>query len=235
MVAGIGFAVLFYTVGNARGLAIFSVAFFSLGFLMFSDYTMKTKIILVTCLFIFFPIYVTIGNTTRELLGGVGYKEGFAYRLKILGQWKSVAKKKSAMAFTFGRLFFTGGHAIISQTPSEHPYRHFRPYPFIKESLESLLPGALVYNPYYRGTGILLNYNFNIVPGKTSVEVSMIGSLWSMGGWLPVIFGGIAMGFIHGVLIKLVQRSWRTSEMKAYIYISIFSGFFCSLGGGGFS
>ena len=222
-VAALGAAVFFYTIGNARGFALFPVALFFVGLLFFSDISRKTKIILVICVILFFPTYVVIANTTRVLLGTVGFEEGVAYRFKTLKQWREAKSERSAASFTFGRLFFTGGHSIISRTPSEHPYRYFLPQLFVREAFESLIPGVLYFRPYYRGTLILLDYGFTIVPGVTSVEVSMIGNLWLMGGYFPVFFGGITLGLLHWLLVWILRRSWAISKMKAFIYFSIFS------------
>lgn len=221
MLALIGISVLFYTVGNNRGWAAFCVAFLTLGILLSSGYSRRTKLIIVICLALAFPVYATIANVTREVLGTIGFEEGFQYRLGILRQWRQLSAERTATAFTFGRMFHTGGHAIISMTPEEVPYRLFRLQPFIRECFEALLPGVLVYHPYYRGTHILLDYGFHIALGVTSTDVSMIGNLWMMGGWLPVAFGGIALGLWHGLLVKILQRCWRASEMKALVYFSI--------------
>jgi hypothetical protein len=210
--------ILFFTVGNARGMAIYCVAFFVLGLFLFGKYNRKIKLIIALCLCLAFPAYVTISNTTRFLLGSAGFEEGFSYRLKTLGEWKSVTVEVSPVIFTFGRLFFTGGHSIISRTPEEMPYRLFKIAPFLREFLESFVPGRFLYRPYYRSPLVLLDYGFNILPGKTSTEVSMIGSLWLMGGWLPVFFGGAALGFIHWLVVKIIQRSWSQSEVKALVY-----------------
>jgi len=217
----IGITVLFYTVGNNRSWAVLCVAFLTLGIVFYGGYSRKTKLVIIICLALAFPLYVTIANVTREAIGTVGFEEGFQYRLGILREWRQLSAERSAAAFTFGRMFHGGGHAIISMTPEKIPYRLFRVQLFIPECFEALLPGRLVYRPYYRGTHILLDYGFNIIEGKTSTEVSMIGNFWSMGGWLPVIFGSIALGLWHGFLVKILQRCWRASEMKALVYFSV--------------
>ncbi len=126
VLALIALGILFFTVGNARGMALRCIAFFVLGILIFSGYSRKTKIIIILSLCLVFPAYVTISNTTRTLLGSIGFEEGFEYRLKALGEWKQVTAEQSFIVTTFGRLFFTGGHAIIARTPEQMPYRSFK-------------------------------------------------------------------------------------------------------------
>jgi hypothetical protein len=69
---------------------------------------------------------------------------------------------------------------------------------------------------------ILRDYGFMITE-KTSVEISMIGSLWLMGGYFPVFFGGIALGSLHWLLVWILRRNWAISKMKAFIYFAILS------------
>lgn len=218
----LGAAVFFYTIGNARGMALRPVFFLLLGILFFSRFNRKAKVILAICFVFAFPTYVVIANTTRVLLGTIGFEEGVSYRLKALKEWRAVKPEVSATSFALGRLFYTGGHSIIAQTPSRVPYRRFSPVAYPKEVLTALIPGRIYYRPYYRGPPILLDYGFMITE-QTAVGLSMIGSFWFLGGYVPVLFGGVGLGLLHWLVIVILRRSWAVSKAKAFLYFSIFS------------
>jgi hypothetical protein len=214
-------AIFFYTLGNARGMAVFTVAMFIFGILFISDLSRKIKVFLIAGLIVGFPTFILISNTTRALTGRQGF-EDLGYSLKILKEWRYVAERRPATAMFLGRMFSTGGHSIITRTPSEVPYRKFLPHIFIREAAESLLPQRLYHHPYYRGTMVLLDYDFMITE-QTSVEVSLIGNLWMMGGYIPVFLGGVMVGLLHGGLGRLIRKSLPYSKMKAYIYFALFA------------
>ena len=218
----LGLSVLFYTIGNARGMAMRPVFLLFVGLLFFSRFNRKAKVILAICVALVFPTYMVIANTTRILLGTIGFEEGISYRLKVLKEWRAVKPEASATSFALGRLFHTGGHSIIAQTPSRVPYRYFSPVQYPREVVESLIPGRIYYRAYYRGSKVLIDYGFKITEA-TSVEVSMIGNLWLMGGYLPVFFGGMALGLLHWLLMWILRRAWTVSKMKAFLYFSIFA------------
>jgi hypothetical protein len=215
----LGMAMFFYTVGNARGQALYPVTTFIFGILLFSDCSRKTKLIIVLCVLIAFPMYVMISNTTRILTQSIGW-EDFFYRLNALREWRSVTAGQSAAATTLHRLFFSGGHAIITRTPGDVPYRAFR-LAFIAEMARSLLPAALYYNLYWRGTAVLLDYGFHITE-YSSTEVSIVGGFWVLGGWPAVAVGGFAVGLLHWWLISILRRNWQKSKMKAFVYFSVY-------------
>jgi hypothetical protein len=216
----LGMTILFYTVGNARGQALYPITIFVFGILFFSDCSKKTKLIIFLCMLISFPMYVMISNTTRILTQSVGW-EDFFYRLNVLKEWRTAAAGQSATATTLHRLFFSGGHAIITRTPSDVPYRAFR-LAFISEMAKSLLPAALYYNLYWRGTAVLNNYGFHITE-SSSTEVSIIGGFWLLGGWPAVAIGGFAVGLLHWWLISILRRNWRKSKMKAFVYFGMYT------------
>jgi MFS family permease len=142
-IGALGVSVLFYTIGNARGMAMFPVILLLIGLLFFSGISRKTKVILVICAILFFPTYIVIANTTRVLLRTIGFAEGISYRFQVLKEWRAAKPETSATSFTLGRLFFTGGHSIISRTPSEHPYRLFLPDLFIREIFDDIIKACI--------------------------------------------------------------------------------------------
>jgi hypothetical protein len=210
--------ILFYTIANARGLAVIPTIFFFAGILLLSGISTKIKLIILLSLFVLLPIYVVVGNVTRVLGGGVGF-EDLSYRLQLLKEWRYVFSQSSPLTSTMGRLFYSGGHAIITQTPESHPFLDFSIFGYIKELLLRLLPGTIWFNPYYSHYLILRDYGFRIMPGKSTVEVSMLGNLWLLGGFKAVFLGGIAVGVFHSFVIKFLRRSSERSQLKALLYL----------------
>jgi hypothetical protein len=88
------------------------------------------------------------------------------------------------------------------------------------ELLTNLVPGRIYYNPYYGDTKLLIDYGFMITE-ETAVGLSMIGSFWLLGGYVPVFFGGIATGLLHWFLIVILRKSWAVSKAKAFVYFSV--------------
>jgi hypothetical protein len=170
LLIGLPAIILFYTLGNARGLAARPFAMFIFGILFFSEIKPNKKIIILIVIAVFIPSYMVIGNVTRTLTKSVGF-ENLGERWNALKQWRSATKGASPIAETLGRLFFTGGHSIITRTPAEYPFMEFYPGAYVKEAVLTLLPRRFYYHPHYSGNRILLRYGFNISE-TTSVEVS---------------------------------------------------------------
>lgn len=215
-----GAAALFFTIGNARGMALKGIFIFFIGFLFFSQYSRKTKKIIILCLAFGLPLYLMIGNTTRTLLGTAGFEEGIGYRFKQLLRWREVAAQTSVVESTLGRLFFTGGHVIIADTPSRVPYRSFSLYKFSREMIESLIPQRFYYNPYYRHHGILVDYGMRVTE-ETSVSQSLPGSLWILGGYPFMFLGGLVTGLLHIWIIRLIRTNWARSQIAGLLYLGI--------------
>jgi hypothetical protein len=210
-----------FTLANSRGKAIAPIMFLVLGYTLFCDAKLKSKIMLVGIFAAALPVYIIIGNTTRELLGTVGFEE-LTTRIAAMREWRYAAEKaRNPMTQMFGRFFFSGGNVIVMSTPSQHPYLDFSLGRFTLETLESLLPGALIYHPYYRGTVILTEYGLNVTE-KTSIEVSIIGNLWLLGGYVPVIIGGFAVALLHSFVAWRIRRTWVRDPDKAMFYFIVF-------------
>lgn len=211
----------FYTLGNARGFVTVPLALFFFGLIFFSHLSNKTKIMIIVTGMILLPIYVLIGNTTRTVLGEIGFRD-LGARWEALKQWREVSEGKSALAATFGRMFFTGGHSIITQTPETYSYLPFSLFGYVREYLTTLIPGRIYYHPFYTGNWILDRYGF-MINEETSVEVSMVGNMWLLGGFFPVFVGGFILSIIHSGFMYLLRRAWRQSAFKA-ILILAFTG-----------
>ncbi len=215
-----GVMLVLFTLAASRGKAIYPIAFLLMGYLLFSDARPRSKLILLCCFLAALPIYVVVGNTTRVILGTVGF-EDFGARVAAIKEWRyAAAKTTDPVMQMFGRFFFTGGNVIVASTPARHPYMPFYPGKFTLETLESLLPRALIYHPYYQGTEVLKEYGLMITE-KTSVEVSIVGNLWILGGYVPVIIGGFFMALLHGFIAWRIRLAWLKNPDQAMFYFVV--------------
>lgn len=206
-----------FAVGNARLPGLLPVLWFCAGYIFLSGVPNKRKGVLLLILFMALPIYVVVGNTTRSVLGKAGF-ENFGRRFDVLvqGAGQRNVGGMDALTATMGRLFMTGGQNIIARTPEGLPYFEFEPGKYAKEAAESLLPGILYFQPYYRTNWHLMRYGFNI--GPTSIEISLLGHFWMMGGWAAVFIGGLATALMHGIVLEIIRRARKISWTKALIY-----------------
>jgi hypothetical protein len=213
--------VFFYTLGNARLMATMPTMLFIFGVLFASKISPRTKLIILVSLVLLVPMYVVVGNATRVLTGSIGF-ENLGYRLEALKDWRQAAQQTTPLRSFFGRLFFTAGHTIVTETPEYYPYRSFGFIAYFKEFFLMLLPGRIYYNPYYTGSYVLRDYGFMITE-QTSVEVSLLGNFWLIGGPWFVFMGGVFAGGLQYLLVKLIRRAWRRSQFKAMLYVGLIS------------
>ncbi len=221
--------VFFYTLGNARGWAIIPVFMFLMGILFLSRTPAKTKFIILVCIAVLFPIYVVIGNVTRILTGTAEFKD-IAYRLGLLKEWRTATADTPPVYYTIHRLFHNAGHNVVINTPENSPYLAFAPLGFLKETFMRLIPGRLWFSPYYSGYWMLTYYGFRIEE-KSTIEISLIGNLWLLGGYRFVFAGGVVLGFLHCLVMSVIRRASMKSEVKALLFIGVFGPLLISTDG----
>ena len=210
----------FYTLGNARGMALVPFGMFLFGLLFCADVSQKWKLSILGLFLVLFPVYIVIGNTTRVLLRRGGGFEDLSYRAQVLGRWREVRQSTSALSATLGRLFFTGGHSIVTRTPEQLPYMDFSLTGYTTELLGRLLPARFYYNPYYGTNANLLRYGF-LITETTSVEISLIGGMWMLGGAGFVVAGGVASALLHAWLARILRKAGESSPHKALVYMGV--------------
>jgi hypothetical protein len=222
--------VLFYTLGNARGMAMVPCALFGFGILFSSELKQKTKLIVLIVGLLSLPAYTVIGNTTRVLGHSIGFQD-LDKRWEQLQDWEQVVENASFLGQTFSRLFHVSGQRIVTTTPEKYPYLPFNLLGFASEFFGNLLPRRFYHSaPVYSGNLILLRYGFN-VSETTSVEVSLLGSLWLLGGYYGVLFGGTALGLVHTALIAVLRRARRTSGLKPMFLFGVLGGTLIGMSG----
>ncbi len=218
-VAFLGGAAFFYALGNARGMALLPFCAFAFGMLFQSGLSPRIKTQLVVVVIIALPLYLAVADSTRRLLGGIGF-ENLEQRMAALSRAGEFLDAESVFVRSFGRLFSTGGHSIVLMTPDARPYLEFSPGAYFGELLQRLLPGVLVYQPFYSTTYRLTAYDIRINE-DTSVELSMVGALWMIGGWMPLIIGAAALGVLHALVANWIGAATRRSFYKGLFYLAM--------------
>ncbi|MGC8493804.1 MAG: hypothetical protein ACP5SH_18935 [Syntrophobacteraceae bacterium] len=223
LAGGLSASVFFFTLGNARGMALMPCLLLVFGIFFLSKVQPKIKVMSLLIVLCCFPVYLVVGNTTRLLLHNVGFGE-LGARFEALENWRTVAEGTSFAETTFGRLSHAGGLEVITTTPEEHPYLEFNPLSYMKELVLSLLPQKFFRSgTYYSGTLILRDYGFNIVPGFSDVEVSELGNFWLLGGYPAIFLGSIALGLLQAFLITVIRKAGKTGRVKQIFLLAVLS------------
>lgn len=227
----------FYTLRNARGMALMPIAALFCGLLFFSESKTRTKLALMVIVVIGMPMYLLIGNTARILLGSaVGREASFGQQLGALKDWRQAAAQSEVGVSFFGRMFFTAGNVIVAYTPSQYPYRYPSPAKYAREFAIYMLPDQMIRRVMgitdrttklsvllqtdYTGTWLLRDFGMEVSP-TTAVGVSTIGHFWMLGGFLPVLFGGFAVALVHALVARITRRFWIKNPDKAIFYFAV--------------
>ena len=222
VVLGLIAVVAFYLLGNARGMAIIPV-----GLLMFGAYFLgtlkeRTKIIGLIIASFAFAMVLVIGNTTRNVMNTVGFSN-LSERFEAMMRWREVAERQDVGFNVFGRLWHTAGHTIMTKMPDQYAYMPFSGETFFGELITRVfVPGSIYFSPVYSATGVLIPLGFYITK-NTSVEVTTMGSLWMIGGWLPFVIGALAVGLAHGLLARWIDRAAAISPSRGLFYLAMMS------------
>ncbi|MCG8403892.1 MAG: hypothetical protein MI923_01715 [Phycisphaerales bacterium] len=225
------FLVIYFGIGmflsaifSGRGLIARPILAFLVGVFFMSPLSGKRKMMLLAILMFIFPWYTLIGSTTRQVFGK---EEGgnLRGRMEVLKNWREYKAGQSPLDAVFGRLHWTGGHSILTDSPSRVPYLEFNAFAYGREILERLLPGRLYYRPHYSGTLPLNRYGHQITEAN-SVEISMIGHLYMLGGWVPLAVGAACTGLLHVCLMGYLRRTWHRSPLKALTLYSVLFSLF---------
>lgn len=192
----------------------------AVGLLLFSEWPQRKKItLLVSSLFIL-PFLLIIGEVTRGVRPGLTLQE----RTQALGQWQGFLQQSSFFGSTMGRFFSTGGHSIITLSPEEIPYFEFDPASYLTEMVVStIVPGRIWANYVYSTTYHLNRYGLRVTT-STSVELSLPGSLWMLGGWVPMVLGGIWVGLLMAGLMRWLSATTRRSPYQGLFYLTMTIG-----------
>lgn len=209
-----GLLFFFFTLANERRYAIVPMLCFLIGLFFLSHIQTKTKLLILLLFFLAFPTYLVIGNTVRYFVGKGGY-EDLGKSMHALKGWKYAAEKAEWMDSMFLRLFYSGGHAIITETPDSIPYVGFSPVEYIRETLIAFIPEKFMdrkefeAGAKYAGNYVLNNYGISkfYITRKHQTGVTLLGHLWTLGGYPFIIAGAIILVLLQGIVFKVINRA----------------------------
>jgi hypothetical protein len=212
-------AAAFYSIGNARGMAALPIALFLIG-LFFSDLKPRWKMWMLGAALVCFPIALVVTNTTRVVTKTIGFQDLDA-RVDALGEWHAVLSQTPVLTSTFGRLFFTGGHTIVTMSPEHYPYVPFSARRYLGEFFMRMLPRRYSGELYYSEppNRLLGNYGFHITE-ENSVPLSMLGALYMLGGFVPLALGAAGIAVFHNAVGRALYQTGRRSR---YFELFLFS------------
>ena len=208
IVAGVILASAFAnTVANARGYALFPVLMCIFGFFLSPTVSRKTRAMVFALSLVSYPVYMIVGNQTRSLMSSIGF-ENFSERAQIL---TNVVREgafdygqKTMLGEVLGRQFGSGGHALVVYNWDSRDLGDFDPLVWMEEFLKSLPPAFVFGEPAdakYVGNARLTDFGF-LINESTSVEVSLLGSLFDYGGLWIVVAGGIGVALFHTGIVR---------------------------------
>jgi len=220
-----GLIVFFFTVANRRRYAMTPIFSFLLGYFFLSRGRTKTKLLFVLILLLGFPTYMIIGNTVRYFVGKAGY-EDLGRSMHALKGWRYAAGEAEWADTVFTRMFFSGGHAVITETPERMPYVGFSPAEYLKETAIAFVPEKFFdriefeTNAKYAGNFVLNNYGISkfYITREHQVGVTSLGHFWLLGGWPAIIVGSLILALLHGLVFKIINRVLiRRPEMGLFL------------------
>ena len=205
----------FYVIGNARGTAGFPIALLLFGLIFLSDLNKRWKLWIVTAGLACFPLALVVSDTTRTVTHTGGFTN-LNTRLQAFNEWQDALSQRPVLTRTFGRLFFVGGHSIITLSPEHYPYIDFSPSRYASELIMRMLPARFFGHLYYSDPPytILRLYGF-LITDETSVPISTVGALYMLGGVVPVAVGGALIGLFHSTVGYGLRRARRRSPYLA--------------------
>lgn len=197
-------AIAIYTVFNARGYAMRVAGFSFLGVMLLREISQRRKVIFMAATVSAAAFFMAFAETTRAVLG-TKTGHSFGERLEALSRWREVIAENSPLDAIVGRLYLGSGAHVIKLTPDAYPFKEFAFFDYVKEFfLFLLVPGVvqrwlgLGAEHGYAGYMFLAKYGYRVDEG-VGVSPSTVGAQWVLGGFLPVLFGGLFMGVLHGL------------------------------------
>lgn len=212
---------LFYLVAGARTWALLPFVLMVAGLLFCAAYPQRIKLLVILAFVVGFPIAVVFGETTQALTQTKGFERFEERQAQLQGTWRQNLAQGSTIGRTFGRTFSTGGHSIVTLTPESYDYLEFNAGNYLTELVTVIfVPGAIYGGRYYASTTQLKRYGMRITE-KTSVELSFVGSLWLIGGWLPLIVGTALVAVMHALMMRWIHSATLASPYQGLFYVAM--------------
>ena len=169
-----------------------------------------------------FPLAIIIGETTRTV--GHGRSDTTQERLEAFGHWQENLAQGAFLGRTVDRLFSVGGHTLITLSPERVEFLDFDLHRYLIELATTVFILGRIYSNTYYATSFHLNRYGIRVSNTTSVELTSVGSLWMLGGWVPVMVGGIWFGLMHSGLMHWLRSATRKSSYQGLFYFTVVLG-----------
>lgn len=231
--------VLLNTATNSRYYAFIPPAFFASGVMFFSGVSIRRKYLtLVTVVCVVAGVLV-IGNAARRLGLGLWYGgiEDLQHRIEVLTQKSDQLTNVRWGDEIFGRLFFLGGHQIVTLMPSVAGFKQFDLSIYIAEvASQGLLPrhfANYLVRPYHEEKSSLVALGHRLSE-RHSVERSFIGAAWELGGYGPLITISFVTGSFLLLLTVVIEQQLlpRVPRLAVVCYAIFFDGVLKSISEG---
>jgi hypothetical protein len=188
------------TITNSRYYAFVPALFFGAGVMFVSRVSLRRKYTALIVSVVVLAVVLVIGNASRRIgtglwLGGI---EALQRQYEVLSHRSEKLLDASWGDEIFGRMFFMGGHQIVTLMPVEHSYKEWNIPLYVAEvTTQGILPRGLATRliaPYHEEKSSLTRIGHRITSSH-SVERSFVGAAWELGGVGPVIVISLLTGF----------------------------------------
>jgi hypothetical protein len=194
-----------------------------LGLLFFSEWPQRRKVTLLLVAGVLLPVILVVGDTVRSMSKTKNLTS--EERQELISNWGRWLGADSILGRVMGRTFSTGGHQLITRTPEHVDFVPFDLAQFGAELVRrTFLPERFTaQGAMYSSTYLLKSYGVRINE-STSVELSTPGSLWMMGGWIPLAMGGVFLGLMHSGVVHWIRSATRKSPYQGLFYLAMIAG-----------
>ena len=228
VVAGVlAIAAVMFTLANGRGLALWSPVLLLFGFFISPYSSRRWKVALLTGAAVLLPIYSVVGNQTRESNLGVGFNN-MDDRAKVLSNALQTGDLKyestGFVADFLSRMYSCGGSVLIGASSEDPTLFEFNLEEFVGDAALSLIPGFLggrTTDAKYASSAMLSHYF--VINETTSVEVSLVGSLFTYFGLPSVFLGSAVLGVMQAGVCWLIVKGKRSSAWQLTLIASLVS------------
>jgi hypothetical protein len=221
-ISSIGLVCLFFSMANARALAMFGPISFFVGFLYSNYATAKMKVYLLYLCILITPLYLAVANTTRFYGGLAPGFEDMSERASILREAGQYVGDINISEEAFLRLYPFVANLIISTTPGQVDYLGIHPLLYGKELLLSILPQFTGDEARFNYTGRWIPKRYGVeITETTAVGITMVGHFWMFFGLTTVLVGGFILGLVHRYVSVLLVRVSKRDFFLALLIIAM--------------
>jgi hypothetical protein len=228
VLAILGLNTLINTATNSRFYAFIPPLFFGAGLMFVSRVSLRRKYIALVASIAVLAIVMVVGNAARRVGGGLwlGGVESLRRQMEIVStRSEKILDNVSWGDEIFGRMFFLGGHQIVTLMPTEHTFKEWNIPLYILEVVgQGMLPRGLanrLIEPHHENKNSLLLIGHRLSKSH-SVERSFIGAAWELGGVGPlIIISCLASLFLRGMAALLDQLFLFSPRFAVIAFVAV--------------